>query len=189
MFPTLGTLPEVEAMPMPSNPSLAELLLHPIRWRIAQALIGRSLTTAELHEALPDVPTTSLYRQVATLVGAGVLTVVDERRVRGTVERTYALDTGAADDEAGTRDPDRLRTMFTVFFAGLAGDFERYLGRPELDPVRDGVAFRQNALLLTDDELQALLARVQEALAPFVGNEPAPGRTRRVLSTVLIPGE
>jgi hypothetical protein len=173
---------------MPSNPSLADLLLHPIRWRIAQALIGRRLTTAELHEALPDVPTTSLYRQVATLVGAGVLTVVDERRVRGTVERTYALDTGAADGE-DARDPDRLRTMFTVFFAGLAGDFERYLARDEPDPVRDGVAFRQSALLLTDAELQQLSARLQEALAPFVENAPAPGRTRRILSTVLIPGE
>jgi hypothetical protein len=176
-------------MPMPSNPSLAELLLHPIRWRIAQALIGRSLTTAELQEALPDVPVTSLYRQVATLAGAGVLTVVGERRVRGTVERTYALDTGTADADADTRDPDRLRTMFTVFFAGLAGDFERYLGRDELDPARDGVAFRQSALLLTDGELQELLARLQDAVAPFVTNTPAPGRTRRILSTVLIPGE
>jgi hypothetical protein len=177
-------------MPMPSTPpSLAELLLHPIRWRIAQALIGRALTTGDLHEALPDVPTTSLYRQVATLVDAGVLTVVAERRVRGTVERTYALDTGAGEGEEDVRDPDRLRAMFTVFFAGLARDFERYLAGGELDPARDGVAFRQSALLLTDEELQALLARLQEALAPFAENAPAPGRRRRILSMVLMPGE
>jgi hypothetical protein len=104
------------------------------------------------------------------------------------VERTYALDTGAADRD-GSPDADGLRTMFTVFFAGLAGDFDRYLARDDLDPVRDGVAFRQSALLLTDDELQTLAARLQEALAPFVDNTPAPGRTRRILSTVLIPGE
>lgn len=170
---------------MPS-PSLAELLLHPVRWRIAQALIGRPLTTGALHEVLPDVPTTSLYRQVAILVDAGVLTVVEERRVRGTVERTYALDPGAADE--GPPDADRLRTMFTVFFAGLAGDFERYLARDELDPVRDGVALRQSALLLSDEELQELVSRLGAALAPFVDNEPTPGRTRRILSTVLIPG-
>jgi hypothetical protein len=175
---------------MPSPPSLAELLLHPIRWRIAQALLGRTLTTAALHEVLPDVPTTSLYRQVATLVDAGVLSVVEERRVRGTVERTYALDTGAVDE--GPPDAQQLRTMFTVFFAGLAGDFERYLARDEhgvLDPMRDGVAFRQSALLLTDEELQTLIARLQDALAPYIDNAPTPGRTRRILSTVLIPGE
>jgi hypothetical protein len=174
-------------VPQPTQ-SLAELLLHPIRWRIAQTLIGRTLTTGELHETMPDVPTTSLYRQVATLVSAGVLTVVEEKRVRGTVERTYALDTGAPDRD-GPPDADGLRTMFTVFFAGLAGDFERYLARDDLDPMRDGIAFRQSALLLTDEELQTLAARLQEALAPFVDNSPAPGRTRRILSTVLIPGE
>jgi hypothetical protein len=169
-------------------PTLVDLLRHPVRWRITQALIGRTLTTGELRDALPDVPTTTLYRQVSTLADAGVLTVVEERRVRGAVERVYALDADAADPE-GTPDRDRLRAMFTVFTAGLAGDFDRYLERPELDPVRDGVSMRQTALLLTDEELATLADRLREALAPFTDNAPAPGRTRRVLSTVLIPGD
>jgi len=35
------------------------------------------------------VPPTSLYRHLGHLIDAGVLDVVSERRVRGTVERTY----------------------------------------------------------------------------------------------------
>jgi hypothetical protein len=80
--------------------STVELLLHPVRLRIVQAFLGRpDLTTAALRDQLPDVPAASLYRQVAMLVDAGVLAVVAERRVRGAVERTYALDLAA--DHAG----------------------------------------------------------------------------------------
>jgi hypothetical protein len=164
--------------------TLAELLLHPLRWRIAQAFVGRSLTTGELHEALPDVPTTSLYRQVGLLVDAGVLRVVETHRVRGTTERTYALETPAPE---GPVDAAQLRTMFTVFVAGLAGDMDRYLDRPGIDPERDGIALRQAALLLTDDEIGDLGARLAEALAPYLDREPAPGRRRRILSTMLLP--
>ena len=75
----------------------ADLLLHPVRLRIVQAFLGdRALTTGELHAELDDVPTASLYRHVAHLVDAGVLSVVAERRVRGAVERTYVMRAAAA---------------------------------------------------------------------------------------------
>lgn len=75
----------------------ADLLLHPIRLRIVQAFLGdRALTTTALREELADIPPTSLYRQVARLVAAGVPMVVAERRVRGAVQRTYVLRLSAA---------------------------------------------------------------------------------------------
>ena len=46
-----------------------DVVLHPVRLRIAQAFLGaRALTTGQLADALADVPTATLYRQVATLV-------------------------------------------------------------------------------------------------------------------------
>lgn len=168
--------------------SLADLLHQPVRWRVVQALIGRPLTTTELGELLPDVPTTTLYRHVAVLVKADVLRVTDERRVRGATERTYELNTAAADGDNQTLDRDRLRTMFTVYLAGLAGDFDRYLERDDVDPHRDGVGFRQAALWLSDDELAEVQKRSLEAVEPYLENGPAPDRVRRILSTVLMPG-
>ncbi|MBW0104894.1 helix-turn-helix domain-containing protein [Pseudonocardia sp. KRD291] len=167
--------------------SLADLLHQPVRWRLVQALIGRSLTTGELAELLPDVPTTTLYRHVGVLVKAGVLVVTDERRVRGAVERTYSLDTSAADPDNDAPDRDRLRTMFTVYLAGLAGDFDRYLARDDVDPVRDGVSLRQAAIWISDDELPQLQERLTEVLDPVVAQGPGPGRTRRILSTIFVP--
>lgn len=172
---------------MPAETSLADLLHQPVRWRVVQALIGRSLTTGRLAELLPDVPTTTLYRHVAVLVKAGVLLVTDERRVRGAVERTYELNTSAADADNDAPDRDRLRTMFTVYIAGLAGDFDRYLAGDDLDPVQDGVGFRQAALWLSDDELAQLQERMMEVLEPFLAHQPGRDRTRRILSTILMP--
>lgn len=168
--------------------SLADLLHQPVRWRVVQALIGRSLTTAELGEVLPDVPTTTLYRHVAVLVKADVLRVTDERRVRGATERTYELTTSAAEADNDAPDRDRLRTMFTVYLAGLAGDFDRYLARDDVDPHRDGVGFRQAALWLSDDELAVLQQGLVELLGPYLAQEPGPDRVRRILSTVFMPG-
>lgn len=170
----------------------AEVLIHPVRFRIVQAFLGdRELTTADLREELADVPAATLYRQVATLQEADVLTVVSERKVRGTVERTYRL-TGArvsvdgAEALAMTRD-DHAR-LFLTFLAGLAGEFDRYLGREEVDLARDLVGYRQLALHLTDEETVGMLTEMSEVVARYVDHAPGPDRTRRILSTVLMPG-
>ena len=77
----------------------ADLLLHPLRLRIVQTFLGdRQLTTGQLLAEIDGIPPATLYRQVATLAKAGVLTVVGERQVRGTVERTYALSVAGRPD-------------------------------------------------------------------------------------------
>lgn len=171
----------------PPRPSLAELLHQPVRWRIVQALIGRNLTTSELAERLPDVAATTLYRHVGVLVKAGVLEVVAQRRIRGTVERTYALGSAASDDGSDGIDHDQLRTMFTVFVAGLAGDLDRYLARDEIAPEHDGIALRQSALWLSDAEFGEFINELGQLLSRFAANEPNEERIRRIVSTVLMP--
>lgn len=78
------------------------VLMHPVRLRLVQrlALLGTA-TVQELAAALPDIPRASLYRHLRTLTELGYLTVVEETRVRGTVERTYALTDNPADEKLG----------------------------------------------------------------------------------------
>ena len=169
----------------------ADLLLHPVRLRVVQALLdGRTLTTSQIREHVPDVSTATLYRHVGVLADAGVLEVVDEQRVRGAVERTYRLQVTAADvdaDALAAMTPEDHRRAFTAFIAGLLGEFDRYLDRGRPDLAADGVSYRQAALWLSDEELHELLGEVRAAVGARVANGPAPGRTRRLLSTVLMP--
>ena len=171
----------------------ADLLLHPVRLRIVQAFLGdRALTTTELRAELPDVPAASLYRHVARLVDAGVLGVVSERRVRGALERTYILRVAAANIGVGEFEKmtvDEHRQAFTAFVAGLLGDFDRYLARGDIDPIRDGVSYNLAAMWLDDAELGELRRDITRVFGPWLANAPAPGRKRRILGSVLLPGE
>ena len=171
----------------------ADLLLHPVRLRIVEAFLGdRALTTSVLAAELADVPPASLYRHVARLVDAGVLAVVAERRVRGALERTYVLRLTAAAiglEEAAAMSADDHRQAFMAFVAGLLGDFDRYLARGDIDLLRDGVTYRMAGLWLDDAEFAELLRELTRVLQPKLANPPRPGRKRRILGYVLMPGQ
>ncbi|MFG2057447.1 helix-turn-helix domain-containing protein [Micromonospora sp. NPDC048930] len=169
----------------------AELLLHPVRLRIVQAFLGgRTLTTADLRAELPEVPPATLYRQVATLAEHGVLRTTGERRVRGAVERSYRLDETAASVDADTAramSPEQHRRALLTFVAGLLADFDRYLDAGGGDLGRDVAGYRQNAFHATDAEAAEFVTRFRALFAEYAALGPGPGRTRRLLTTVLLP--
>ncbi|MFE3190679.1 helix-turn-helix domain-containing protein [Nocardia sp. NPDC059240] len=171
----------------------ADLLLHPVRLRIVQAFLGdRALTTSQLREELSDVPPASLYRHIARLAQAQVLSVVAERKVRGTTERTYVLRLAAASigpEEAASMSADEHRQAFTSFVAGLMADADRYFDRADVDLQRDQVTYQLNGLWLDDDELRELLTGLTRVLAPLAANGPRAGRRRRILASILLLGE
>jgi hypothetical protein len=176
----------------------ADLLLHPVRLRIVQAFLGdRTLTTADLRTELPDVPVASLYRHVAQLADAGVLTVVGERKVRGAAERSYRLLLEAASvgpEESAAMTVEDHRHAFTTFVATLLADFDRYLrrsvrrgGPPDL--AGDRVGYRQAAVWVTDAEFDEMVSELAAVLLARMRNEPDGARRRRVVTTVNLPAD
>src|SRR5437868_1029394 len=86
----------------------ADVIFHPVRIRILQALFGgRTLTAQQLVEALDGPSIATLYRHLNRLVQAGILAVVEERPIRGTQEKVYAL----AHDQAATFTADEVRQI------------------------------------------------------------------------------
>ena len=55
--------------------------------------------------------------------------------------------------------------------------------------MRDGVSYNLAGLWLDDDELEAAAIEVQSVLQPLLANGRRPGRKRRLLATVFLPGE
>ncbi len=170
-----------------------DLLLHPVRLRILRTFLdGHPATTAQLRERLPDIPPATMYRHVAALAAAGVLEVLDERRIRGTVERTYRVswqgaEIGPADRASMTLDDQRR--AFTAFVSGLLADFDQYLTHEPADPTADGVTYQQAAVWLTDTEMAELLADMRATVTSRMGREPGEDRTRRMISLVAMPAE
>lgn len=169
----------------------ANLLLHPVRMRIIQAMIGQRRSTQQLQEWLPDIPQATLYRQLQKLVQAGILQVVEQKRIRGAVEKTYALAERGGDiaqeDLASFDSDDHLR-YFMMFLAQLLGDFGEYAGQESMDMARDGAGYRQIAVYLSEAEWKQMVTDLSAAVVKYLPNEPGPGRRRYSLATVLIPG-
>ncbi|GII53757.1 transcriptional regulator [Planotetraspora thailandica] len=170
-----------------------DLLLHPVRLRIVHAMSGgRALTTAELCALLPDVSKATVYRHVGLLADGGLLDVDGEQRVRGAVERRYRLNRPRTVIDAATAaavPAEEHRRVFAVAMATLLAEFNAYLDREQADPAADLVGYRQHALWLSPDERAEMIRDLREVIVARMGNEPAPGRIRHLLSPILFPAE
>lgn len=172
---------------MPQESSIADVVLHPVRLRVVQQLGGRSLTTAQLRAALPDITQATLYRHVAVLVEAGVLKVVDERRVRGAVERTLALGERMAhvdQAELRTMSDAHIRGAFLTFLGDVAADFDRFIDSDD-ESLRDFVGFGRTPLYVDAQALATIQAGLAELIAPYTSERD--GRRRVSFGTLLVP--
>lgn len=169
----------------------ADLLLHPVRMRILQALFdGDPLNTNQLRDRLPDIAPATMYRHIALLTEAGVLEVAGETRVRGIVVRSYRVraEQGTVDPAArAAMTPEDHRRAFTTFVVSLLTDFERYLKVENAEPTSDGVVYRQAAVCLTDEEFTEMVGEIESAVVSRTGAAGGAGRTRRIVSLVVVP--
>lgn len=169
-----------------------DLLLHPIRLRIVQTLAGTQLTPLQLKERLGDVPQATVYRHLNQLADGGLLEVVQERQVRGSVERTYGLVASAVvldDDDLESATADDHFRYFATFVGTLLSDFAAYLDAGDHALGADRVGYRQVPIWLTDDEFDILVEKMSSVVHEHVANEPAPGRRRRLLTTIVMPDD
>lgn len=159
--------------------------------RIVFALLDQNLTPQQIGELLEDVPQATLYRHISKLVEGLVLEIVEERPVRGTVEKVYSLNKAAANfdltDLEKVSNEDLMR-YFTSFTVGLMADFARYVRyRKGAGYAENMFSFRQIPFYATPEELTELGNEMYPALLKASERLPAPDRKRLVYSSVLIP--
>lgn len=82
---------------------MVEVVMNPVRQRIFQyLLIHEKGTVKEIKKELQDIPSASLYRHVKILADHSIITVMEENRIRGTVESVYQINKKAF--ESGNQD-------------------------------------------------------------------------------------
>lgn len=172
-----------------------ELVIHPVRLRIMQALAGEELTTQEIAERLPDVPKSSLYRHLKLLLQGEMIALAETRLVHGIQEKVYALAQPphvGAEEMAGLTADEHFRA-FTTYILTLLREFSAYLTRAqaeapagEIDLAADYVGYTEAIFFADEDELAAFQERLQAALAPLP-QKPGPGRQRRKIALITHP--
>lgn len=168
----------------------ADLILHPVRMRVLIALHARTLTPKQLAAELKDVAPATLYHHLNLLTDAGIIRIVEERLVRGTLhEKIYTLSdisTFLSPDEIAHASKDELMQYFLTFLAKVIGDHARYLDLKEGSYYTDA-GYNQHPVYLSDEEFVQFRQAINAALLPWLKQEPAPGRRRHLLTTILIP--
>jgi len=173
------------------NESAVDVILHPVRMRIIQYLINQQLTAQQLKEFLPDIPQASLYRNLKKLVETGVIHIVDEIPIRGTVEKVYSIHNPNkvtfSPEDLNKLSRDEHMSLFIKFMANLMGEYDRYLDQDRIDLVSDGVTFRQASIHLNEEEYVEFINELSAVYLKVINNEPKEGRRRRTVATIVIP--
>lgn len=161
----------------------SELVLHPVRLRVLQHLRAAGEATAkEIAAAMGDVPRATAYRHVKALEEGGAIDVARTRRVRGATEKTYALSPQVVNPS-----PQDARALSAALHLESMGAMDAYLAGGNADLAADRVFFQPARFWATDEEYDALLSRIKEAVGEVLGNDGAEGRRLRTLAIVSAP--
>ena len=167
-------------------PDINEVMLHPVRMRIIQTLAGReNMTATELCEAISDVPRTTMYRHIKVLLKSGVVDVVAETKIRGSLERTLALNVGEI------KRHNTLENASQNAFGFLMNKYvqlHRYFSGEHPDPGKDKIFLNNTVMMMDDREFDQFLSELRDLLIKY-SLESAKGRRARDISVISAPVE
>lgn len=168
----------------------ADLIIHPVRLRIMQALGNQAMTTLEITNHLPDVPKSSMYRHLKLLLNGGLVEISETKMVNGIEEKTYrtcAPPLLSMEDLQNFTKADHLH-YFSAYTTTLIQGFKAYLeSAQEVDFVKDRVGYRELKFYASTQEFDQLFIRFQEDLLKIISNPPGEGRRLRKLVTIIHP--
>lgn len=155
-----------------------KIFLNPTRMRVLQYLLTHTEATSnEIIEYIQDIPRTTMYRHLKLLEDNGVITVVRENRIRGTLEKVYSLNLNYQANQT-------VAETANAFFLGLLADFQTYIAQENQDMKKDMLLFQTSTLMASDEEYTAFLTAIAELLKGLMNNPvtPEPKIFRGVLS-------
>ena len=161
-------------------------MLNPIRMRIIQEMaVRQGITASELCEAIPDVPRTTLYRHISVLIENGITSIVSERKVRGSLERTLELNVA----ELGKHNTLENATQDALaFLLNRYARFHTYFDRQDADPGLDRIFLNSTVMMMDDEEFDRFLQELRELLVAY-SLGPREGRRPRDISVISSPIE
>lgn len=161
-------------------------ILNPVRMRIIQSLITRkTITTNELCEFMGDIPKTTLYRHVRILIENNILAVVAEKKIRGSVERTLALNLNSLTDLST---PENAAKNTFGFLMNIYARFEKYITANKDNIAKQKVFCSNTVMMMSDEEFDSYLLELNALFQKF-NLESSEKRKPRDISIISSPVE
>ena len=173
------------------NEKLMECLSNPVMCKLLTEIQEQEQATAKkLAEIYPDIPQATLYRYLSRMLKDDVLKVVEERRIRGTVEKIYALnctlEINKQDMLKENAGEDYFR-IFTQYAMGIMHEFQEYTERSDIDIPADGSGFWSTPLYLSKKEVEEVATKMLDILKPFSANTPTGDRQLHNIGVIITP--
>lgn len=155
---------------------IKDILTNPARIRVIQYLqIHKEATTKQISDAIPDIPAPTLYRHINFLLKENLLTIKEERKVRGSLERLLAINIDKWSAETGS---DLSDTAYQ-FLMSLYMRFQEYGTTDNTNPIADKLCLRTCILSLTDNSFDSFLHEYAELISRYQKSEDG-GKLRSV---------
>jgi DNA-binding transcriptional ArsR family regulator len=169
----------------------ARAIQHPVRALMMMTIDDRHLTPRQIAALLEGVPLGTIYRHLNILLEAGLVEVVGERRVKGTVERTFtvvASEVYLSPTDREKLTADDIMGYVSTLTGTVRAAFDRYTRKATMPPKEGDVAFLAQTLYLTPEEYAEFRQQMLSLLGK-VGRQAGPGYERRMIGffSVLEP--
>jgi predicted ArsR family transcriptional regulator len=165
-------------------------IMDPVRIRIIQELsMKKTATTKELAQACGDIPQATLYRHLNGLLKNEVIQVVSENKVRGILEKVYAIKENPSqtvNDHLSTITVEELSTIFSQFMLNIVTEFNSCIAAPDvMGNIKKNIGFSSMSLLLSDEELVEMMKELNQIFLKRFDNQASPERKLRKVSTIV----
>lgn len=172
---------------------LMECITNPVKCKLLLEIHSLGKATAKhLADIYNDIPQATLYRHLKKMLSDGILQVVDETQIRGTVEKTYALAFNISDSMETILEKNSgelYMQYFMQYILGFAKQFQEYCQSPNINIKEDMTGFSLSPLYLSDEELTSLVTSISQIIDTVKNNEPKPERKLRTIGIIVSPTE
>jgi len=166
--------------------NINEIILNPVRMRIIQELSTRETITAnELCERISDVPRTTMYRHINILIHNNILSVVSEKKVRGSLERTMALN--ITEITKHNTIENGAQNAFGFLMSNYA-KFHSYFSGENSNPAKDRIFLNNTVLMMSDMEFDQFIEELRQLILKY-NFELTERRKARDISIISSPVE
>lgn len=172
---------------------LMDCITNPVKCKLLLEIHSQGKTTAKhLADIYHDIPQATLYRHLKKMLSDGIIQVVEETQVRGTVEKTYALALrirANMESMLEQNSGELYMQYFMQYIIGFARQFQQYCESSDINIQKDMTGFSLSPLYLSDEELTSLITDISQVLNSVKDNKPKPGRRLRTIGVIVSPPE
>jgi hypothetical protein len=173
------------------NKKLMDCFANPIMCKLFLDIYHKKAVTAkQLVKDYPDIAQSTLYRYLKRMMDDGLIKVVGETPIRGTVEKTYASAVNIEESVSNiiaSNDGEAYMLLFMQYISGFIAAFQAYSKSKNIDLKKDIAIFTTAPVFATDAELMDARNKIGDVISGLFENKPSKERRPRNLGLIITP--